>query len=173
MTQTSSARGKIPRWVFLLVGIFWAGVVLCAVGGGLAFWAFRNFDPLASTGIEDLPAEKVEQAAAIKLPPSARGLHSYYESFQDYAINVRFEMNAADLPVFLASTHVAQPLSSSSMPNNILPDIGRPWWQPHAAKRFLAGDGSVTVPNGPDYQSILIDTSDPNTYVVYVAAFET
>ena len=165
-----------PRWLWPVVGCTGLLAVLTLgtlVSGWFVLRQFsNNLDFLGTTLVDQLAPDKIELAAAIKLPPSTRELHSKYESFQDYNINVRFEMDAAELPMFLTQSNLTQPLTTTK-PSNMPDDIGQSWWQPAMATSFLATDGPVTIPNGPNYLSVLIDTSDPTTYVVYVVAFST
>lgn len=177
MTEATRTAAKLPRWAWLLVGGAALLLLGCVALGALAYWQRDLFNPfrILETDVTDqLPPAKVELAAAMTLPPSARNLHSHYESFQDSFIHVRFEIDAADLPALLASAHVGTALSSSTIPSDIAAPFDAPWWKPRDAKRFLAGAGQVSLPSGyPEHQSLLVDTTDPATYIVYVVAFDT
>jgi hypothetical protein len=163
---------RIPRWLWWLLGACGLGIVTCTLLGAVVLWRLSQFG-LGTSMVDELPREKVELAAGVKLPPSARNLHSHYTAFQDYFIHVRFDMDPADMPVFLSSTHVDLPLSST-IPLSFDEELNVSWWRPLEAKQFQAGQGSVSLPHGyPESQSILIDTTDPNRYIVYITAFDT
>lgn len=171
----STPRHSFPRWLWVTAGCgvltLVLGVAVVAVGW-FALGQLGSFDFLGSTLVDKLTPAQIEQAAAIKLPPSARAIHSTYESFQDYNLHVRFEMDAADLPAFTAQLPITQPLTST-MPNSIVSTINQVWWQPTSATTFQAVEESVNLPNGPQSIALLIDTTNPTTYIVYVAAFST
>ncbi len=165
-----AANGR-NRWLLLGTG---ALLTVCLLAGcfGVAGWAalaaLSSEPPFAPAPAAPTFAE-IESVARITLPPSARNVQAHQEGFQDRIIWVRFEMAPADLPGFVAGTRVAPPLSSTVNPLGQDTVTGLPWWTPGQAQRFEAGEGAFAGAS----QAIVIDTTDPQTYVVYVRAFET
>lgn len=112
-----------------------------------------------------------EQAAAlarVTLPPSAHNVEYIDGGFQDRFIHLRFDMDAAELDSFLRGTFVAPPLTDTDVPFQASLEPDESWWQPRNASTFKSGGGSR---NGV-YQSLLVDMTNAQTYVVYVATFE-
>ena len=159
MSAAPRTAAKLPRWAWLLVGGVALLVLGCVALGALAYWQRDLFNPfrMLETDVSDqLPPEKVELAAASGCRRARATCTHTTESFQDYFVHVRFEIDAADLPALLAGAHVGTALSPSTVPSNIAAPFDAPWWKPLDAKRFLAGDGHVSLPSGyPEYQSLL------------------
>ncbi len=151
-----------------------AVLTVCLLAGcfGVAGWAALaalTREPLFAPAPATPTLAGIERVARITLLPSARNLQAHQEGFQDRIIWVRFEMAPADLPEFVAGTRVAPPLSSTVNPLGQDTVKGLPWWTPGQAQRIAAGTGLIAGGS----QAILIDTTDPQTYVVYVRTFET
>ena len=133
----------------------------CVVVVGLGVWFFNRFE-MGSTVEDQLSREDIERLIEAKLPPSATAIHSYYTGFQDYFAQVRFEMSAADVSTFLASTPFTQTLSTGDNP--FAPRAAdSPWWRPYEAQRFQWGRSTKV---GETFV-LLIDMTDPNRYIVY------
>src|SRR5262245_15021815 len=139
MEQGRTSRMRWRRWVLAGLSLLLVG---CVVVVGLGVWFFNRFE-MGSTVEDQLSREQVERLIEAKLPPATRDIHSYYTWFQDYFAQVRFEIPAADLPQFLASSAFTQTLSNIDNPFG--PSSGdRGWWRPYAAQRFQWGK-SATV----------------------------
>ncbi|HLK96162.1 MAG TPA: hypothetical protein VK364_00195 [Hymenobacter sp.] len=110
----------------------------------------------------------IEQYARIKLPASATDIHSYTESGMDRIIYVRFTLPAGDLEQFLRDARYTEPLRNNYNP--IFTDAQEQfdWWQTDQAQSFRGIKASE-----PSFaKNILVDTSDPQTYIVYLEHFE-
>ena len=141
----------------------------CALIGGAALWLTTRDSPFGVRAQPTPTTAQIESVARITLPPSARGVRAHQEGFMDRIIWVRFEMDPADLGPFVAGTRISPPLSSADNP--FAGEIGSKlaWWTPEGAQRFEASEAF----SGGVGQAILIDTTDPQRYVVYVRTFET
>ena len=168
--------GRRLRWTVS------AALAACLLSGGLVgggWWLGSRLaiggDPLLSSGQTNLTTGQIERAARIALPPSARDVRAYDQSFMDTIVFVRFEMAPADLPQFVAGTLVSPPLSQTVNPfagQSLGPNTALDWWTPQGARRFEAGTVSLKTgapgSNNSLSQAILIDTTDAQTYIVYV-----
>jgi hypothetical protein len=133
-----------------------------------------QIDFLGTTRVDQLTRAQTETAAGVTLPASARDLHTHYSRFQDTIVHVRFVIDPADAEPFLRRLPVkGATISSSERP--IMYSDGMPnWWRPDAATSFQAVSGPVSLPGSQiKQQQVLIDTSDPSAYIVYIVAFDT
>lgn len=155
------------RWLpWLLVGLVLGVVNVCVVG----YAALRSFDSsglLGTTLNDELTNEQIEQLIEAKLPPSANNVHSYYTEFMDYYAQVRFDIDAADAPQFIASTPFTGTWQTTGNP--FLTSADRPWWRPEEAQRFQWAKRDV----GSGAETMVIDMSDPTRYIVYWSGFST
>jgi len=111
----------------------------------------------------------IEQYARIKLPASATDIHSYTESGMDRIIYVRFTLPASDLEQFLRDSGYSEPLRNNYNPISAWPKKRFDWWHADQAQSFRGGE--VSEPSF--WKNIFVDTSDPQTYIVYLKHFET
>lgn len=155
-------RDRPPR---LLIGI---GCILGCVAAVVGTYLFISSTAAAAfnqNGCPSSPPTSVEGRAHFKLPPSARNLSSSCGGWVGIYADVRFEMNPADLQAFLASVLVNTPFSATGMPTN---------WQGlrvtdvSTIKSYLYAKYDEPSANGGILQEILIDTTAPAHYVVYV-----
>lgn len=155
------------RWLpWLLVGLVLAVVNVCIVG----YVALRSFDSsgfMGTTLNDELTHEQIEQLIEAELPPSANNVHSYYTKFQDYYAQVRFDIDAADAPQFIASTPFTGTWQTTDNSLGTLSE--HTWWQPEEAQRFQWTERDV----GSGTETLLIDMSDPTRYIVYWLGFST
>jgi hypothetical protein len=121
----------------------------------------------ACLGSTDPEVERIEQTASLKLPTSAKHLFVHTIAFQDCTVYIRFEMSADDLTTFLSSTYVSElkPKLGSSISFTEM-DID---WLFDAETEYLYGEGHNET--DMEYHTIIIDTRDPETYIVYVQTF--
>lgn len=160
--QSMQARRRWLPW--LVVGLVLAVVNVCVVG----YVALRSFDPsslLGTTLNDKLTHAQIEQLMEAKLPPSTSDVHSYYTKFQDYYAQVRFTIDAADAPQFIASTPFTSTWHTTGNPFSN--ETKRPWWQPQQAQRSQWATRQV----GGGEETMLIDMSDPHRYIVYWLGF--
>ncbi|MBC8162594.1 MAG: hypothetical protein H7Z42_15390 [Roseiflexaceae bacterium] len=173
--MTRERQGTLPRWVPWVLLAALIGVIGCALIVGLLWQLTSRADVLRSSVTTNFSDQEIEELAALKLPPSVGNLQVRYDSFLDYFIYLRFEIDAGDLPALLDSTRITQPLSPSEQPGQIFSSTidTPPDWRPEDAQQHLAGEWNEPGSPGPDYQGLFVDTSDPQRYIVYVAAFDT
>lgn len=151
--------------VKFIQALHWVVAVNLLVGcvGVAAFtaWLFADFEPFVS---DDVAPSTIESNAEIKLPPSVHNLYAHQEGFQEIFILARFSMAATHLPMFLQTTLCTEPLTpvDPQQQTQVL-DLG--WWQPMDAQHLQECDG-----RGENFsQRIMIDTTDPQRYIVYVS----
>jgi hypothetical protein len=163
-----SAPRANRRWLWWLAGALTLLLIGCAIVGWLGLrWLGGN--PLLSGYQEDLTPAQIEGIGRIKLPPSAANIHARAGGFQDRFIYIRFDVAPADLDSFLKATRYTPSIAPATQMSfqSIAPDA--PWWRPQDAKRFEAGDGFVDGIS----QTVLVDMTDAERYIVYVQTFET
>jgi hypothetical protein len=158
-----------PRWPWWwLASALAVGVVGCAIIGFLG-WRWLEASPLFSGYQEDLTTAQIESIGRIKLPPSATGIQARAGGFQDRFISIRFDMAPGELESFLRSTRYTPAIGpATEIPFQALVEDA-PWWRPQDAQRFQAGTNFVDGIS----QSVLVDTTDAERYVVYIQTFET
>jgi hypothetical protein len=162
------------RWVPWAIAGVAALLLVCAAGAIYGLGQLGQADLLGTTLVDQLTREQAEAAAGVRLPASARGLHTHYAAFQDYIIHVRFEIDPADAAGLLGGLPIANPTISSSERPLMYSDGMPEWWRPDGAARFQSVSGEASLPSGaPDSLSVLIDTTDPAVYTVYIVAFDT
>jgi len=124
--------------------------------------------------VSGVPLAKIEAFADLQLPSSATDVQSHLSGFQDSFLRVRFAMSPSDLQPFMGTTRFTEPLSSSSVPDLIAEPFDLPWWKPLTVQHYLAGKTTFQREGaGRQYQAILIDTTDPQHYIVYLMVFAT
>ncbi len=110
----------------------------------------------------------IEQYARIKLPASATDIHSYTVSGIDRAILVRFTLPSTDLSEFLRDAGYVETLRAGYNPISSWPREKLEWWKSDQTNEFRGG--SVMEPSF--WKNIFVDTSDQQTYIVYLEHFE-
>lgn len=161
------------RWLWWTVAILGTSFFVCVLLAGVVVWQLSqiNFwdDGFLSGPTEDVTIEQIEDVARITLPSSAIQAHAELQGFQDRLIHVRFTMDAADLPQFLADSRCSVLTPAVDMPfqEGITPDTD--WWIPETAQTFETCNDFA----GGIGQTILVDTTDSQSYVVYVVTMET
>lgn len=112
--------------------------------------------------------------AGFEVPPSARNITATCEAFQDYVAYVRLTIDPNDLDRLIASSYVKSALSTTEKPADMTThygDMRRIGWDIEPISSYLAGDANV--PKLGLHQSILVDTSDAASYIVYIVTFDT
>ena len=166
--QTSQQSAARPRWLWWLL----SGIAILGIGCVAAIvllWLSVRDSPLLGGYQEDLTTAQIEGIGRIKLPPSANGVHARAGGFQDRIIYIRFDIAPTDLEPFLKGTRYTPPVGpAKGIPfQSIAPDA--PWWRPQDAQRYEAG---VNFVDGIS-QTVLVDMTHPERYIVYVQTFET
>lgn len=183
LSRAGSTSGKRRIRPLFKIVLILSGVFVCAITVfvGVAVYGLYKFSQIDPSFFQ--PADCLETAggkptvqwfkefAAMELPSSAHNVQAQCFAFQDYAAYVSFEMNSSELPSFLGTTFIKLPLSATHKPYHFEhPEGDVAGWQTDKITSFLAGEGSRTGKNATTWQSILIDTSNSENYVVYVEA---
>jgi hypothetical protein len=157
-----------PRWLWWLIGALAGFIVVCAIIGVLG-WRWLASSPLLGGEQENLTKAQIESLGRIQLPPSAAGIHARAGGFQDRFILIRFDMLPAELDAFLKATRYTPSISTATtIPFQSISNDA-PWWRPQDAQRFEAGENFVDGIS----QTILVDMTSAERYIVYVQTFET
>lgn len=126
-------------------------------------YAIRVISSLS--GCEESDPEQIEYLAQFELPPSAHNLKSSCFGLQAYGADASFEMSPADLDMFIASTSIEPSLFTGKTSGADVLN-GRLNEKASQMESYLYGK-YVSV----DFtQEILIDTSNPERYTVYIFA---
>jgi hypothetical protein len=165
--EVTKERRRFPRWVLALAVLCVAGCAGLVCGGYVLLRLLGEAAPLE--GPQPATNAEIEALARITLPPGATNIHAQAGGFQDRYIHVRFDIPAAELDAFLAASRYTPALDMAVVPFQQHLEPKAVWWQPRNAARFRAGSAF----SGGISQSLLVDTSDPERYVVYVQTFET
>ncbi|MEO7913486.1 MAG: hypothetical protein ABIV47_27865 [Roseiflexaceae bacterium] len=166
--QKSSQPSARPRWLWWLIGVVLSFVVVCAIIGVVG-WRWLASNSLLGDEQEKLTTAQIENIGRIQLPPSAAGIQARAGGFQDRFISIRFDMLPKELDVFLKATRYTPSISpTTELPFQSISDDA-PWWRPQDAQRFEAGENFVDGIS----QTVLVDMTSTERYIVYVQTFET
>jgi hypothetical protein len=146
----------------IALGILLILVLLNGAAASLGSWISDN---PGCIGNEPYSNQMIEQMGRFRLPQSAREIVATSEAWQDCFVYVSFEFDSSDLPKFLESTFVLPPLT---LTNHVLGFDNLPSeleWEFDADRNYLYGTGNNG--NG-EYQTVAVDTENPNSYVVYI-----
>lgn len=117
------------------------------------------------------PAALVQGFGQITLPASYESLDVQCSVFMDHhAVYARFEIAPADLAAFQQSTLIETWLVKPETPPDLPYGFGD-YLDDRAIANLMSYFYGVHEPIVPVAQQILIDTSDPQRYVVYFTAF--
>lgn len=157
-----------PRWLWWLIGAT-AGLVLACALFGVVGWRWLGDNPLLGGAQENLTPDQIERIGRIQLPASAAGIQARAGGFQDRFISIRFDMQPSELDAFLKATRYVPSIGpTTELPfQSLSNDV--PWWRPQDAQRFEAGSNFVDGIS----QSVLVDMTSAERYIVYVQTFET
>jgi hypothetical protein len=166
--QSSPQPSARPRWLWWLIGVVACFVIGCTVVGVVG-WRWLGSSPLLGDAQEHLTTAQIENIGRIQLPPSAAGIQARAGGFQDRFISIRFDMLPAELDAFLKATRYTPSISpTTELPFQSISNDA-PWWRPQDAQRFEAGENFVDGIS----QTILVDMTNLERYIVYVQTFET
>lgn len=165
--NTERKRWNRKKWLGAFVLIVISG---CFVAAVWFVWQLRNYDPFSATIYQPFPTDSyelsaIEGNAGIILPPSARDIYAYTTGFQDVFIQMRFSMSASELDEFLKSTLCQEPLKQMVPDPQPASEGNFDWWVPDQAEH-LEG---CTRSSDHSYQTIMVDMTDPDVYVVFVS----
>ncbi len=158
-----SSRKKL---LYILIGLI--GIVLFSAVGCLIFiqtlaTAFGGIDGLFGNSCPPDTPESIEDIAQFTLPPSAENLWSLCVSMQGWSAEARFDMSPDDLDVFISSVWLETTLNNSGVPRYIsFFEEGLMFEDMTSYLYSLETSGTDLL------QEILIDTSNPRLYTVYM-----
>ncbi len=110
-------------------------------------------------------AEIEEWGTDIQIPAGARDLHGYMEGWRETLTLLRFTIPPNDLPTVLTTTVCELPLQASENPlANARAPSYLTWWTPGLARTWLSCSGV----RGHAHQTLLVDTTNPSEYVLYI-----
>ena len=167
--QTSAQPSARPRWLWWLIGADCPASRLAARSSAGWDGAGLGDNSLLGDEQEHLTTAQIESIGRIQLPPSAAGIQARAGGFQDRFISIRFDMLPAELDAFLKATRYTPSISpTTELPFQSISNDA-PWWRPQDAQRFEAGQNFVDGIS----QTILVDMTNLERYIVYVQTFET
>ncbi len=150
--------------LFRKITVLLLGIVACGAAAYLVFLfvvgqAIKSLD----TGNLCPPFDPsaVEAKGFFKLPPSAHNLSSQCSGWNAWSAEARFQMKPTDLSVLIAYSIIKKPMSSSGRPATF-PTLDQA--TSNKIGSYFYGEDE----EGEVFQQILIDTTDPNEYTVYV-----
>ncbi len=144
----------------IAIGLAISAGIICLVSADLG----GNFlETITSNACESDYPELIEEAAQIKLPPSATRLQSSCRSSYDSAA-AYFDMNPSDLAVFVKSTNVKMPLASTGKPAKLECSTCN---KLTGVTSYLYGTYETHYDTDLWFEEIFIDTSNPAQYRVY------
>jgi hypothetical protein len=143
-------------------------VVLCvaafiaAVLAGVCIMEVYSMGALGESN-ESPSLSQIEAYSGMQIPPYAGGLRARLDQVMTKRLLfVRFTIDPKQLDDCLRESPFHEPLLASAVPDLLKQDTRPEWFTPERARRFLAGETAR--------QAILVDTSEPSSWVVYVAA---
>ena len=157
--ENQSSNRNWQKWIAILIGVM---VLVFCIAIGMVFWSLRDYDPLSA---DTNDPSIIEGNAEITLPPSVHNIQSHHEGLREIAVQVRFVMSANELPGFLEQHCKTEP-NVSDIRQELQQRLDREWWTPTKATRFqwCSGDRENFS------QTIFVDMTDSETYIVYVVA---
>lgn len=108
----------------------------------------------------------LEGNSGIRIPSSATGVTGYTTGVRELDTYLRFQIPASDLEGFLLNIGCTTPLSKADIRRQLEGAPDRSWWAPEKAQSY----GSCNASTDHDVQLVFIDMTDPQNYIVYVAA---
>ena len=111
---------------------------------------------------------QIEQSLKTTLPDSATNFYYYFTQWQDYFMQMRFDLSQSDMDAFLDNIrHLCfdLPLDANLMPFGAR-ETKKTWWRPRGAEQF----SGATCGDNP-YWQMMIDLSNDETWIVYVIHF--
>ncbi len=172
MTDNQSSNSKVKiTWRKVLVSL---GAIIGFACLFFVIW-LMNFDPLSSYAYQPNPTDTyeislIEGNADIKIPDSATEIYTFTTGFRDIDVNVRFILDAAELPEFMANTLCVEPLKEVTPSDYGKSEVDPSWWNDLRLAKHLeeCKIEKEFSPNEHTFQRILIDMTNPSSYIVYV-----
>lgn len=152
----------IRRVVLVLLTLIGLAVLGFIIYVSLLARALDGLAPMFNSPICDPqnPAG-IEEIAQIKLPPSFSNLESHCGGLQGWIANAKFDIDPDELDLFLQSTSIRPPLSSTELPT-----------RPNSIHFPQGAEGIESYLYGSNqrpewFEEVIVDTSDPSRWVVY------
>jgi hypothetical protein len=174
--QPSSHAKRSSCLRTVIVGI--VIVALCYVlVTALSSVILRNvkLDPLSAYSYQAVPTNTyelsaIEGNAEIKLPSSAREIYAYTSGFQDIFIMVRFTVDPEELSEFMKNALCTESLRQVS-PQRQEKLSGDPsWWELARAEHLESCSGVKEYSSTQQCkQTIFVDKTNPENYIIYVS----
>lgn len=164
---TKRKRWGCGQWL----GAFALIILLsCLAATAWLKWQLKDYEPFTSRGYyPSLPdgdaLSWIESNVEIEFPPSAYDIYTYSTGLQELFTKVRFSMSADELNEFLESTLCQEPLKDIE-PEQLPSSVGTTdWWTPDQAEHLE----SCTGRKDHSHQTIIIDMTTPDVYIVFVS----
>jgi hypothetical protein len=124
---------------------------------------YSEFAGVFSNGCFTDEPDKIQAIGRFSLPPSAKLLETECSGLQGYYAAAKFEMNPGDLNTFIRSTSIKTNFQTKT-------DMSKLNW---AVQKVIKNNIPTSYLHSkvdfPEFlQEVLIDTSDPNRYTVYI-----
>jgi hypothetical protein len=166
MTESLASAQPVtrrPRNIILIA----VGLGLLAIVGAIVFnWMFVDNELLNNPNACP-PDDRawVERIAGFDFPPSADNLYARCINWQEWRGQLAFDMNPAELDIFLANIEMETPLVSSDKPKmlGLFADDATAK-QIEAVTTYLYGENRID----DVWHYILIDTANPSLYRVHI-----
>jgi hypothetical protein len=141
-------------------------ICLCWLLFILLFFYTSRYSPLAgfvSNGCFTDDPEKIQALARFRLPAGAKLLETECQGLQGWYAAAKFEMNPGDLNTFIRSKSIKTNFQTKT-------DMSKLNW---AVQKVIKNNIPTSYLHSkvdfPEFlQEVLIDTSDPNRYTVYI-----
>ena len=155
------------------------GTFIMTIAFGSALYLFKQFALNAASVFLDFsdnscdprtPAN-TEDIGQFKFPPSTTNLSSYCWGMQGWWGNAQFDMAPSDLNYFVSHLQIKPPLSNNRLPaenERIVEDVVLAT-KASTLKSFLYGSYRIFYKSSSFAQEVVIDTSDPGRFVVYLS----
>ncbi len=157
----------------LLAFLMLLGGCVALVAGSLVVGASdvsRTFDEAQYDTVAEWPgATGFSEQFELEWPSSSRQIKVASDGFQDPIYQFRLTIDPADLDSFVASpgcSGLLEPENSQPLEGVIVEQLD--WWKPESATSFQRCDVSDTPGRT---QQVMIDRTDSDQYVVYVAVY--
>jgi len=159
-------KKTLSRWKWWIIGAL-STVALCGVASLLIYIAIGK----SLAGLEgmmgnncpnDEPAN-AESYGRFELPPSYTNLKSFCGGMQGWSVDASFNMKPEDLDALVESLWLEADLQPTGEPQHIFFRDGETPFEEIASYLY-----AVTTSGTDLLQEVLIDTSDPESYFVYL-----
>lgn len=156
MKQKNKDKRKKRLLTFLLPVV----IGICVIGACYLFAVFSAVSMLQNQCDPSEPSE-FESLAQVSLPSSYDSFHSVCFGMQGWGAEAKFDINPDELDLFLETTNIEQPLSSTNLPTasySAYLEIDLDTLESFLYARHQANEW---------FEEIIVDTSNPNRWTIY------